>query len=182
MAWVRIWVLPGVKVFSLHKIPHFSFSLIKIVWMTWKRSFRPYVRLQSLLEMKVRRITFLKLCSDVRVVSKSWDFSTVHEKTKEKTTCWPRSRWEGNIKTYVKGKDIVWIELAQDIEQCRCLQNMIMNLQISEEVRYLMLDERLAASQPERPASDYADCSSCVGETVGRSDLATYRFLHLLFW
>jgi hypothetical protein len=45
----------------------------------------------------------------------------------------PRSRWEGNIKMYLKEiryEDVDWIHLAQDRDQCRALGNTVMNLRV----------------------------------------------------
>jgi hypothetical protein len=45
-----------------------------------------------------------------------------------------RRRWEDNIRTDLRevGWEVVeWINLAQDRDQCRALENTVMNLRIS---------------------------------------------------
>jgi hypothetical protein len=43
----------------------------------------------------------------------------------------PRQRWENNIKMDIREIEwasMDWIDLAQDMDQCRVLENTVMNL------------------------------------------------------
>jgi len=45
----------------------------------------------------------------------------------------PRSRWEGNIKMHlmeVGCEGMNWIDLAQDRDRCRALENAVLNLRV----------------------------------------------------
>jgi hypothetical protein len=50
----------------------------------------------------------------------------------------PRCRWVGNIKMNLReigSGNMDWIDLAQDMEQCRALVNTVMNLRVPLNVR-----------------------------------------------